>query len=215
MKKNKIDWKDVLIAAELSKISYPQHYKRGLKKLVFSRHTDTEIFHYCTNHKLYIVARGTESDDVKDYITDFSAWHSDCQIPKTEGQVHHGFQRAALSVIAPVAEYVSKALATIDVPVVFCGHSLGGAISLYVSLYLAHSGTLTRYPTLYTFGQPKVFNRHFWASVRLPNYYRFKNWLDPVTWVPVFMRHSGRKIRLSGKWGHDIDNYIHNIRRKL
>lgn len=107
------------------------------------------------------------------------------------GLVHSGFKKEFFRIWS----WVENALAEIDLPVFYTGHSLGGALAL-----LAASMRPPR--AVYTFGAPRVGDSVFAASLADVSVYRVANPRDIVTTVPPSripfdFRHVGEPIRLT------------------
>jgi pimeloyl-ACP methyl ester carboxylesterase len=98
------------------------------------------------------------------------------------GTVHHGFLEALDAIWNPILDAL-EALRD-DTPVIYAGHSLGGAMAT-----LAAS---RRLPALtYTFGSPRVGDAAFGATVPRKGFFRIVNNRDIVTDVPVGLAHVG------------------------
>lgn len=119
-----------------------------------------------------LVFRGT--DDLEAWITDLKAWKT----PLKDGAaVHEGFEEA----IEPVWTDIQQAIANVEDPLFFSGHSLGAALATIAAARLA----ATRPPrALYTFGSPFVGNRAFVASLPRIPIFRVDDAHDIVPTVP-------------------------------
>ena len=123
---------------------------------VQSEHAHVLIRDY--GNAILVAFRGTR--DPIDWRTDLEAWYSPVSSlfhgAPGHGCVHHGFWRAVNSII----EDLSKAMLHDwpSRPVVFTGHSLGGALAqLTASLMPSLSLPLgSRLHSVYTFGGPRV-----------------------------------------------------------
>lgn len=119
--------------------------------------------------------RGTQN--VENILTDTDTlFVSEFPYP---GRVHCGFAGAVREVWTEVRRILggpgrSK-------PLLLTGHSLGGAMATLASIRLASEGYAVH--AVYTFGSPRVGDRFFRASYRLPNY-RFVNENDLVPHLP-------------------------------
>jgi len=92
------------------------------------------------------------------------------------GKVHAGFEEAYFK----VAEIVESDLQMhADLPLFVCGHSLGGALALVATRYLASANLAATY----TYGCPRVADDAFFEPVRTP-VYRIVNAADAVTRLP-------------------------------
>ena len=182
-----------------------------------------------------IACRGTEPTELNDVKADLKTWPVDHH---KGGKVHRGFYAEYKKVIPGIKEALAKHNKKGVKDVWVCGHSLGGAMALLVSVELEPSGGC------HTFGQPRVGNAQFLKSVNFP-YYRYRNNNDIVTKVPLWImgyRHHGNlhyitsdckigkpgfKDWCKGMWAgikarrfdsigdHDIQAYYDNIDKAL
>jgi triacylglycerol lipase len=139
---------------------------------------DTQAYGCANDSHCFIVFRGTEPDNLKDWATDSELqWHT-----HLDGyRVHTGFYKAFQSI---QKEFTSWLVQTGAKPLSFAGHSLGGALAV-----LAADAWANRSPTLYTIGQPRVGDNAFAQSVQAKlgdNYHRFVHHRDIVARVPLF-----------------------------
>lgn len=114
--------------------------------------------------------------------------------------VHGGFQRALNAVWAEVA--VSAGQLPAGLPLVLCGHSMGGALAFLAASRMAGRDNPV---SLYTFGAPRVGNGPIGERVlRITEgrAYRVVNGRDAVTMVPtgaiVYAHAPSAMIQLSG-----------------
>jgi hypothetical protein len=99
-------------------------------------------------HHAVIAFRGTEPGDFRDLLINLKLFLA----PEAgEAKVHSGFQ-TALNQVWPLVEALLRLLPP-DLPLLFCGHSLGGALAM-----LAASRLSARTPKVYTYGGPRVGN---------------------------------------------------------
>lgn len=133
--------------------------------------------------------RGTDTQ--RDRITDITLGLQ--FLRRRQPGLHRGF-RWALDSIWPQVE---AELATLNCPVFFTGHSLGGALA---TLAAARHAPLA----VYNFGAPRVGNSAFARSLRHLPIHRVVDDIDVVAMIPpAFMgfRHVGREIRLKAPRG--------------
>ena len=109
--------------------------------------------------------------------TGFEGWWSNMQAIQTcwpgGGSVHTGFKADFLG----LWQKIEPILLTIDLPLYFTGHSLGGALAIMAaSLFPARA--------IYTFGAPKAGDSVFADSLKNVRIYRFENNRDIITTVP-------------------------------
>ena len=168
--------------------------KRGLQTLGFQG-ADTQGFFITADNAMYIVFRGTEPDNLRDWHTDAGA----LRIPSDHagGSVHQGFSHALDAVWRTVNDAVSGRGNRL---VFISGHSLGGALAVLAA------SRLQGIPLhLYTFGQPRVGNDEFAKSCEGmfgSTYFRFVNDKDIVPRVPPFIagyRHFGHELQIDAE----------------
>jgi hypothetical protein len=160
--------------------------------------TDTHLFIVRIGDVIYVTFRGTA--DFKNWLTDFSA----IQISITPGvNIHHGFWCCYNSVV----DWITATLARINpgqaFPVVFTGHSLGGALAVLAAW------RQTFHPMVVTFGQPRVGSADFVEdfSGKVLCYVRVVNNVDVVPRVPFLLgryRHGGEEMF------YDVDGCEHD-----
>jgi len=198
-----------LKCARLSKAAYNKNgYLINKKYLIEDKKTDTQCYVFVKNYITYIVFRGTEKK-LRDILTDLFAFKKEIPFKNTKGiRVHRGFLSAYMSVRNKILD---KVLELENSHITVTGHSLGGALATLCAVDLQKNsfGIIQ----INTFGSPKVGNKRFSNSFdnRIPPYNRYINRFDMVSIVPFSCRHCGKKIKLKGKTGHDIDNYIYNL----
>ena len=119
-----------------------------------------------SSNPLILAFRGTH--ELRDWITDAEFWRE----PGPAGTVHHGFLRAADSVLPALLRALPPPRVA---PVYLTGHSLGGALAMLVAYELF----LREIPVagVITFGQPRVGDRD-WAKI-------YDHVLGDVTWRVV------------------------------
>jgi hypothetical protein len=148
----------------------------GLRQIAFfqSRQVGTQAFLVETISAprfAALVFRGTEQNFC-DWVTDLKTVPT--QIATSDVRVHDGFEEA----LDAVWSSVSRALADLDCPVFYAGHSLGAALATIAA---------SRRPTeaVYTFGSPRVGNKAFAALLRSVALYRIVDDTDIVTTLPL------------------------------
>ena len=127
--------------------------------------------------------RGTENE--QDWKTNLRYSLTPVDFPQAEGReptgkVHQGFRDAFRSVRDQVDRYLPCAE---GLPIFITGHSLGGALAALAAAHWSGWGLMA----CYTFGAPRVGNKGFSSSLRIP-VYRVVNPLDPVPLVPGRLR---------------------------
>lgn len=132
-----------------------------------------------------LVFRGTEQN-IKDYLTDLE--FGELSLVKNKKEVHAGFIEALDS----VWHEMTAAIAQINCPTFYTGHSMGAALATLAAARHAPSA-------VYTFGSPRVGNQAFIASLSNVPIYRIVDDEDIVTTVPsevLGFRHVGTELRL-------------------
>jgi len=198
---------DILNCARLSTICYLKEekihhcyscerpYNKDSYELVFNSLKNEPIFIHdfktdcqllVTEYKdsLVIVFRGTESK--KDIITDLNMLREPLELKDHDvyPEVHSGFLNQFMSIKDFIINDVEKYN-----NIIFCGHSLGGALATIASLYY-YCYFKTKNIKCITFGSPRVgdklfanlFNKHIEESIR------FVNDNDPVPCFPTTWR---------------------------
>lgn len=124
------------------------------------------------------------SQEITDWLTNFSFAQIDGSPHDLAGRVHTGFATALSAAWEPLLDAV-LARADADTPVWVTGHSLGGALATVAALRLSHEG-LNLAP-VYAFGQPRVGNLEFAMAAQAElsgRFYRFANERDVVPRIP-------------------------------
>jgi triacylglycerol lipase len=203
-----------LLFAELSMISYNDEAeaeraaeKIGFPDVTFYDHDGSQAFRFRNDNDCVIACRGTEPNQWNDIQADVNAV---AVVAETAGKVHRGFKRE-VDDLWPMLE---TALASNDMPLYFCGHSLGGAMATICAGRCLLSYIKSNPKQLFTYGSPRVGCKNYIGYVKL-DYYRFVNNNDIVTRVPpVWMgyQHSGKEIYFNRNG--DIKDYNYLMRRR-
>ncbi len=160
----------------------------GLRQVTFVRagdDTQAMLVARGTPPQLAVLAfRGTETlrDWIKNINLPLAAFAGG-------GRVHGGFLRGLDSVWPEI----ERALAGMNCPLYFTGHSLGGALATVAA-------ARHRPHALYTFGSPRPGDETFAGIVRCPAY-RIVHSSDVVTALPdeaLDYRHVGTRIHITG-----------------
>eukprot|EP00898_Chlorokybus_atmophyticus_P000968 jgi/Chlat1/1872/Chrsp141S02177 len=120
-------------------------------------------------------------------------------------KVHTGFCGAWQSVAAQVLNVVETEQRSKRLPVLVCGHSLGGALAMLCAYDLRmHASVLPGELFVYTFGAPRVGNLALAAQYNslVPNTFRLVHARDTVTKVPLVVfgfKHAGRVVLLNAR----------------
>ncbi|TDI58683.1 MAG: lipase family protein [Alphaproteobacteria bacterium] len=121
---------------------------------------------------LILALRGTEAE-LADIKADLKV---DLITVSGEQKVHHGFYDAFNAVKSDIEDDLAKHR---GVPIYVTGHSLGGALAILATKYLASDSL----GACYTFGGPRVGNSLFADDIKTP-IYRIVNAADGVPRVP-------------------------------
>ena len=129
---------------------------------------------------LVLAFRGTEVKKLADIKTDLNARMVETSRDDNDGvaKVHEGF----LSSFNSIKDEINTVLQDQEnkgLPVYVTGHSLGGALALIATRYIANNSL----GACYTFGSPKVSNEVFIQQIYTP-VYRIVNSHDVVPFLP-------------------------------
>lgn len=154
----------------------------------------SQAYRFRNDHDCVIACRGTEANEWNDIRADANAAAA---LAETVGKVHRGF-KTEVDDLWPMLE---TALASNELALWFCGHSLGGAMATICAgrCYLSHIDSNPA--ELYTYGSPRVGNRRYINYVDLAHH-RFVHNNDVVTRVPpawLGYRHSGREFYIDSR----------------
>ncbi len=183
--------RNALLTAEASQLAYGdsqaiQTYvanEWGLSKFHYIERQDTQCFIAGNDDLLLIAFRGTQPDDLRDWMTDVDLKPTDFP---AGGQVHEGFFQALNFVWRDVLAVI-RAEQTNAQSLWITGHSLGAALA---TLAAARFRLEQDKPVngLYTFGSPRVGDRDFAIRFNLDfksRAFRYVNNNDVVTRVPL------------------------------
>ena len=154
----------------------------GFDECRFIDSDDSQVFLAVDREVIIVAFRGTETDDISDWLTDVDMTLVDGPLG---GQVHEGFYDA----LADVWQVLHNELEHHDPQqrrsLWVTGHSLGGALAALASARWIEMGQ--RISGLYTFGQPRTgdaaFRRNFNFAMKASTF-RFVNDNDLITRVP-------------------------------
>jgi pimeloyl-ACP methyl ester carboxylesterase len=126
---------------------------------------------------LVLAFRGTEPKRLADLRTDLNLAMTTVKgDTDEEPRVHSGFLNAFL----PVRDRINEVIrAHSDLPVFVTGHSLGGALAVVATRYIANRSE----GACYTFGAPRIGNEMFFDQIYTP-LYRVVNASDGVPAIP-------------------------------
>ncbi|TWU18204.1 lipase family protein [Allorhodopirellula heiligendammensis] len=195
-----------LLFAELAMVSYNDEREAaeaarfvGFPDVTFFEHDGSQAYRFRNDDDCVIACRGTEPNEWNDIRADANAA---AVLAETAGKVHRGF-KTEVDDLWPMLE---TALIGNDLPVWFCGHSLGGAMATICAgrCFLSHIQSIPS--ALFTYGSPRVGDKRYINFVRL-DHYRFVNNNDIVTRTPpawMGYRHCGTEVYIDrdGHIGH-------------
>jgi predicted lipase len=163
---------------------------------------DTQVYIFKQKQAIYISFRGTSS------LLDFTAnvdiqrycLYHHCSVPVPKHvTIHKGFYeqyRAIEDHLFSIIDETSQQQDTHPLQIVFCGHSLGGALAQIAAAHVASHPSFKNIANIscITFGGPRVGNKAFasWFSTMVPHHYRIVHKHDPIPNVPVlpFWQHT-------------------------
>lgn len=210
------------LMAKLAASAYQDDNKALFAELGFNQYKFLDIAgaqgHLAASDtEVIITCRGTEPKQINDLLADLNS------IPKRNGPgwVHEGFRTEARKLYDEVTAW-ARANAGKDFYIT--GHSLGAAMATYLTQELEFAN----YPGLhlYTFGSPRLGNRHYVEAFKTPHW-RFVNCNDIIPHVPpsaAQYKHHGQLcyinfygfIRPLGKWQRLKDmlrSHWHDLKR--
>ena len=183
----KVDKKKVLLSLYFSKMARLNeeelHKTLPPAKFIENSNTDTQGFMFLTGRLMVISFRG--SQQAKDWLTDFNAWHTDYPYGNRDStiQVHKGFISAYKSVRGEIHAELSRNRNNWD-SILVCGHSLGGALATLCAVDIQYN--ITNKVECFPSGNPAVGNKAFVKSYnkRVPNTIRTYMKTDIVPFLP-------------------------------
>jgi triacylglycerol lipase len=116
---------------------------------------DTQAFLAIRNEMVLIAFRGTEPENIKDWLTDGNV----PLIPSPTGDLHKGFLRAFNTVGPKILDDLRSSPDTTGKPLWLTGHSLGAALSTIMTASCANAGLSIA--GHYDFGSPRVGDSSF------------------------------------------------------
>ncbi len=162
-----------IVMAECSELAYEkehilqQYLKEGQMELKLIRDEDPQFFLAEHAHYVVLAFRGTESDNIKDIITDLDIRRKSTK----QGEIHTGF----LNSYCRVHKELSSYLKNIQKPIYITGHSLGAALAVIATAQLSRY-TLA---ACYNFGSPHIGSLDFDTRLKVP-VYRIVNFGDII-----------------------------------
>jgi len=169
--------------------------------------TNTEAFIASNSKAIFIIFRGSENpfsswSSYEDWVNDFKVggWVKGA----LRGRVHRGGSWALDSVWSDIKEYIAK---EDNKPIWITGHSLGGALATLTGARLSLISDKIR--GIYTFGSPRVGNKHFANSYNdlfKNKSFRFVNHYDIVTNALPYPYYHVQQLKYFDTWGDLVDN---------
>tara|TARA_Y100000389_G_scaffold201976_1_gene246059 strand:- start:9148 stop:9867 length:720 start_codon:yes stop_codon:yes gene_type:complete len=171
-----------------------EYNKLGYNNHVFLENDGAQCHIIWTQFQAVLCFRGTEPSEFSDIKADLNALPSRAE---TKGFVHMGFQTEVEKIWDSITECLSNNN-LLELRVLICGHSLGGAMATIAAARLEDS-----VDCLYTFGSPRAGSRRFGKTI-VCKHYRHVNNNDIVPKVPFALmgyKHHGhlRYINHYGK----------------
>lgn len=161
-------------------------------KFIDIKQTGTQALVKETFKQVIVCFRGTAG--VQDAIQDLKFKD------RTKRGIHKGFAEAFSSAQSEITHQI-RDIGTREL--IFCGHSLGGALAI---LAYAHYAPTHEKCRCVTFGCPRVFGSEAFSDKESPGYrlaqdeiIRYAHPRDPVTYLPPWMggyRHVGKRVKV-------------------
>ena len=213
------------VMATLSGVAYkdPEEAKETFQHFQFLDHKfidndGAQCYIVWNDDDAIVIFRGTEPKQWSDVKADLKAFKRVGM--HKEGKVHGGFQGE----IDKVWDELDTQLSVLeDRRIHVTGHSLGAAMATICAKRLSEEHENIH--CLYTFGSPRVGNRRWCKSHKVPHY-RFQNNNDMVCKVPFWMmgfKHHGTNVYINYKgrvvkyrwWRRMIDSMRGRLRALL
>jgi hypothetical protein len=201
-------FKNAINDIKLQKMSYPLLTNFKLKKLPSTKSLNNER----TQKRGYLWSSSSKMSGNFSMATIDEEW---AEVTLNGSMVHSGFYSVWASVAPHVIHALEKAMRKYPhYPVVFTGHSLGGAIASLGATALHLDGNYT-VDAIYTFGEPKFGNTifsEFFQYFVTPRRFRFVNHRDIIPHLPPWglgFQHAGIELLLdnSGEVTRICDKY--------
>lgn len=176
----------------------------NINKLHFFDYRNTQGFIAGNNSFIIISFRGTEPNNLKDWMTDAEIH----MVKGYGGYVHSGFSKALDDVWGDIITQIPL-FQDQNQPIFLTGHSFGGALATMTGVRLGEK-YYQQIKALYTFGCPRVGDRNFadnYDKIFSNRTFRMVNHRDIVTRLAprIFgYRHVG------GCWFFDCEGRLHN-----
>ena len=187
---------------------------------IYVKRTDTEGFAVVIGDQLIMVGTGTDS--LKDMLIDLCAWRIPFWLNGLKVSLHRGFVKVHEDLEEEVYKIlydpsISNLLNNQEIKqITYTGHSLGSIVAQSLAIHTSKFGFLKKIPKrICVDGCPGGWSKSGAAEMSrlFPDFIRYKNTNDPVTWIPASSSWPGKARKLKGKWGHSVKKYIHNKRK--
>lgn len=171
--------------------------------LIENKETDAQIHIGIENNNIYVVCRGTSS--FTDIITDLKVSRKKCIFLKNT-YIHRGFLEQYTSVRDNLVKKINEINNVNIKRIVFCGHSLGGALATIGALDFKLQNTNSRIHCI-TFASPRVGNTEFSKlfNKEIKNSCRIVYHRDPVSFLPTCLRFAHVKGCIHFKKNGDVN----------
>lgn len=194
---------EAILFAQIAQGTYTNRFNLSdfqLRATFENKGTDTQgVFGVAYGDTFVVAFRGSEETGIEDWITDLKFIQQVYPYEESNNKkvkVHYGFIQAYKSVRESVLQAAKNSA---EKRIVTTGHSLGGGLATLSALDLQYN-IPAKEVACYTYGSPKVGNRHFVESYnrRVPQTFRFVNRFDVVPALPpVGFQHVGKLHHLN------------------
>ena len=173
---------------------------------IYVAESDSKVVLGWSATALVISFKGTSS--MTNVRTDIKAWSTpflSSQAGRTGMKVHIGFYEAwrcgglNTQVLEKAHKVITSAETIDDMRVLVTGHSLGGALATLAAVEIKERDLAVNV-TAYTFGAPRVGNKHFtaYSNALVPNAFAIINKEDPVPRIPKLgYKRTGQRVNMS------------------
>lgn len=151
-------------------------------KVLAKSKEDTQVFVVISRSRIYIIFRGTE--DIKDILADLDVRKVTLANNVT---VHRGFYHQFVAIEEAVSSLLEENHEGKEI--IFCGHSLGGALATFAAVHFAQKLNSKKIICI-TFGSPRVGCVKFvkWFDSLVHDHWRVSNKEDAICNVPFTPR---------------------------
>lgn len=200
------------------------------------------INEYICNQVLWMSTKDTEILAVRGTLTSQDMWtnlqayqvpfkqYKDTNVYKQTNKellVHNGFAERTYTIATQMHKFINK-IQKNKKKVIFCGHSLGGAVAALLKL---HFNPILEDVELYTYGMPRIGNHYAMKEIesKCAEFYNVVNACDLIPQFPTcvfpdirgqWLYTHGSNVKYiefqTGSWlgNHSLDNYINYMNGK-